>query len=737
MTPNGPEELMGGMDAYIPDFDAAAEPLPAEEQQTEPALPWDLYHSIGEDEMNLIGMQVEQDLLNASGDHSIRVAKMARYYEMFRKVSEPTEPGEEAASTIRVPLIQWSVFQQASEEHHALFGEGARVKCDPANDETGNDIAKMTGVFMGSLLLMQMGFSKKAMELLIYRAIFGRAYASRAWKKVEESYIDDQGNQQQESYYDGPELAPLWNGDVMRPTGNHRKSIHEFEWVAVRRRYSVKALLQAEQRGEFHGVTEHLEDLYRVAGTANDAWDANELKSIREEASGVQDPERGDPRGDVIVYEYYGSRNLPLEQGYVGDQDWKRRDLMSTEIVVHWVPSLSLAVGLHDLSRLYPRQLRKRPIWETALPFGDGYERQGLGELLWELENDLTANQRQFTDTVRMTSMGFGFHEPIAGLPQDFQIEPGHSHAVMNASGVKWVNPSVNFDGFMMKDQQVLTLAERIKGKSDFGTSSSPSQPNQPRTATGQTLLVQIGNVRVAVSMKHFSDDCSELMDDLWAMWVNMGDPAMTYRVLESDMLEGQMDRSGNGHAKLTPKERAGKYHFSFSFAPNEVEKQLRKVEAAETYERMMMNPLVATNPLAMWEVTNEFCKTRNITWFAAKVPKPPDPGLPKDPDAEWIMMLNGVEVKPSMAEDFTAHLIKHDMQYLRSRKEDKERDVQAMHFLETHIIETREMQAAAQHEQEVMGALMQQLGQVQGQQMAQANQPKESKPKENPNGQS
>jgi hypothetical protein len=208
-------------------------------------------------------------------------------------------------------------------------------------------------------------------------------------------------------------------------------------------------------------------------------------------------------------------------------------------------------------------------------------------------------------------------------------------------------------------------------------------------------------------------------------MWCNLGDPKTTFQILESDRLDGQLDRSGDGRAKLTGRERNGKYSFAFSFAPNEVERQLKKTESAENFQILASNPLIATNPLALWEVTKQFCDARGLTWFPSVVPKPPDPQIPKDPNAELAMMLNGMDVSPSPAEDFSDHLIKHQMQYLELRRKGRDSDADAIHRLETHIVKTQDMQAAAMQQQQVMGELMQQLGAMQGQQMAAQAKPK------------
>jgi hypothetical protein len=726
------------MDPYA-DLMTEEQPMPTpplEEPEQPQPLVSDLYPMLGTSEIEALAQWIDDALMHATGEHSKRVERYKRIYSAFRRIAEGVEPGDADKAQVRVPLITWSTFDQAAKEFHAMYGEGARIIGEPANAETQSKSAKLAGAFLSGLVMGEMRIIKPLFEFLLYRDLFGRAYAHRCWKRVEDVWINEQGQEETKVWYDGPGFETLWPGDVIYPVKRGAKSVQDHGWAAIRRTCTVSEAIRRQQRGEWHGVIENLNDFHNLAGRYDSLdWTPDEMRSIKEEADGVQPDSRQRTGGEFVYYELYCERSLPLPEFLekdepVVDTDYQRRELLPRRLAVSWVPGLRRIVGCHDLVQMYPRMRNRIPIWESAVPFGDGYERPGLGDLLMDFEDELTSNERQFTDAVRLASMGFGFYKNGALPSTGFTVEPGKMYPVDDPSNLKFQTVPVDFQAFTLKKQSTLELVERITQQTDFTMGRSPDRPTQPRTATGQSLLIQAGSVRINVSLIHFNEDLSELLQDIWQMWVCLGDSEKALKLTESDGLDNLID-SSDGRFKLTPDERDGAFTFKLRFAATDVDKAIQQQNALAAYQAGLQNPLIATNPAALWDLTKEFMEAFGQKWFAQRVPRPIDPGTPLDPATEWALMLQGQDVSPNPADDDQAHYIKHYEQYQRALQRDDEMDADAVYRLESHIRETMQQmmakaqmaQAQQQMQQIAMAASMMQPqpGQEQGGQNAPA----------------
>jgi hypothetical protein len=236
------------------------------------------------------------------------------------------------------------------------------------------------------------------------------------------------------------------------------------------------------------------------------------------------------------------------------------------------------------------------------------------------------------------------------------------------------------------------------------------SQPNAPKTATGQLALIEEGNIRAYLDSTILREDTENIVADFWQMdcdLVPKMEPGLFFRVTE-EQADGLFDVRQGG-AYMTAKEFAGRYDFRLKFATSIWARSAKKQEILQFGSFAMQNPLVAQNPLAMWELTNRIAREFNVTDFSTLVPRPPALDRPKDPEEEWTEILEGETIMPNPQDNDQLHLVKHHLQ-LETERKDPDRNVQAIGMLVQHVLETQKQVRAKQLMAALTSQIMQQL---------------------------
>jgi hypothetical protein len=102
-----------------------------------------------------------------------------------------------------------------------------------------------------------------------------------------------------------------------------------------------------------------------------------------------------------------------------------------------------------------------------------------------------------------------------------------------------------------------------------------------------------------------------------------------------------------------------------------------------------MQNPIVATNPKALWCLLNRIWEAFGEDGFHDIIPEPPDVERPKTPKEEWAMMLDYEVVNVSPLDDDQAHIIDHRRRLEDEINEPKERqDPKVQHLAFAHIVQ-------------------------------------------------
>jgi len=547
----------------------------------------------------------------------------------------------------------------------------------------------------------------KSMELLnpflvfIFRSVlFGRAIAYSPWER--ETYRTPNG---EEVGYEGPGFDPCWPDDVVVPAENV-KNIQEFSFVLRKYRATPQDLLNGEREGRNFGVQGNFQKIVDLAseGPSREPR-GEEVQSEKDLAEGVTYQTGAPSKNTVIVWEWFGKWRLPLKGADdPPENDVTRREIDETELVVRYLPDANLVIGVQDLMELYPNMKDRRPFSEAAMVKDGSYWCPGFGELLESIEDESSANHNLFTEAGQLSVGPVIFYRPSSGFnPKVFRYEPGQAIPTEDPAGVNIVAMKTDLQYSILKDQAMNAMAERVVGQSDPTLGRSSEVPNAPRTAAGQIALMQKGDIRASLDTLILREEMRKIINRFWQLDSYFSPPSKFFRVTEEDA--GGLFEVRNGGATITQKERAGRYDFDVKFATSIWSREAKKQQQLWLYQLDLQNPLIATNPRALWVTTNAAHKALGDDNFADIMPEPADLEQSKPPKQEWAMMLQGdvVEVNPLDNDDF--HTIDH-MRRAADSQVDPERDDDALQRMAAHIVDHQQQK----QQKMLMQALVQKL---------------------------
>jgi hypothetical protein len=632
-------------------------------------------------ELDRIGNRVETDYRADIADHNRRIDRWRGYYRRWRGLVDSPNEGEETASNLPVPYTRWNCMTKWAKEMDSLFGDDAEivaVPVGPSNYKRDQKISK----YMSWRVFNSMKLTKRFCEFVLRKIIFGRSVAYSPWKRdtfvvpptedteqaVKKGYLKD-SEEDDGGYrvvdYEGPDFDPLWPDDFIVPAEEVR-SLHEFSHVIRRYRVTPEQLLQGEEEGRYQNITKNWKTIVALAQHGSQReYDGEEIKREKDEAEGVM-YERPMSSGEwLMVIEWYG-RWRPLKRGPRGgmpsasEWDFDKREMHQQDFVVRFLWDLRLVIGCQSLAELYPLKKDRRPFVESAMMADGTYWSPGLPELLCDLEDDLKANHNQATEAGQLAmNPPLGF-KPASGFdPQTFRVEPGLAIPLNDPKNdIFQFQIKADMSIAQWKEQVLLAYGERLTGMSDMHLGRQSDRPNAPRTGVQTQQLLEEGNVRISLDTKVLREDMSAVLGHFWDLEYMFSGPQIFFRVTEEDA-DG-MFAVNNGGAMLTLEDRDGRYDFRLQFANSVYSREAKKEQSLARYQLDLQNPLIMSNPLALWEVTNKAHEALGDPNFADLVPRPPQPDIPVDPKTEWVNLLHGEDVQVNPQDNDQLHLIRH-----------------------------------------------------------------------------
>lgn len=657
-----------------------------------------------EEEMERLWNRLDEDLSTSEQDHQQRLNRWTQYLKSWRR-KQPETDIDITKSMVerprqRVPLIKWSTQTKLAHDLNGMFGEDAHIVAAPEGDSDVKT-AQRVGKYMEHLVLRKMKIVNPFTVFSFRKTLLGKAFAYVPWE-TQRATIRGADT----LIYEGPRIVPCRPEDVLTPAGEDVDSLHDLSWFATRTTTTPQKLLEGERAGRYFGITDNWEDILRAAQdqrTRNRDDEANDFKELLDQQEGVNPLNMGSGGELIRIVEWYGHWRLPKSLATSPElSSIVEREMDQTELVVRAIPALQLIIGVIRLSDLYPGMVRRRPFVEASLVKDGSYWSEGVGEMLYDLEIALSRNQNIFTRAMQFSIGPVLFADPASGFGgKGFEYEPFMVYPTTQPDKVNQMRLQTDLNGPVMQQQSFIGYAERISGQTDQTMGRSMNQPNAPRTASGQIALIEQGNIRLSLDIRAMKEDTNAFLNHVWDLDSSMSDGDTFFRVTEQDAEQ----LFGGGKGKITMREREERYDFDIKFATSIWQKEAKKQEAIALYQLDLQNPLIASNPRALWASTEKVHRLMGDEGFSSVVPEPPASDVPKNPREEWTLCLQGEEVHVNPNDNDDLHLIDH---YSRLRKEQakQDRDEDAIQRMVEHVTEQQ-----TQRQQKMMAqALAQKL---------------------------
>jgi hypothetical protein len=652
-----------------------------------------------DEEKNRLIQRIETDFSDASQNTHRWRERCRSWMQKWENRVNATRAGDEGKPNHTVPMIQWQTFNKLARDMQSLLGDDAEITGRAVGPSDAGKVRKV-GRYMTHLVFDQMEMVNPLCIFEFRRILFGHAVAHRPWYRREFDTLV-RGKVRRVCDYEGPGFFPCEPDDIVVPAERGVTCIQDFSFVGHRRRVTVDELLRGE--GTLYQGTSDPEFLARAiahsktSGTNSD-WstlDQNQVRDERERSEGIDydSPSQGN-RG-LWLWDWYGNwRPLKKAGGDAETDDLEKRLSYEADWKISFIPGMREIVGCVDLLDLYPKMRRRRPFVESTLIKDGTYRPKGFGALLEDLEDDATANSRLFAAAGELSVWPIVFFEPGSGFqPSVFKLEPGLAIPTSNAKGVEVVSINPNLEFGIARQQDIITNSERVTGITDQSMGRALSQPNAPRTASGQIALLEQGNVRAWLDATVLKEDMERIIGDFWDMECDLSSksgPGQFFRVTE-EQADGLFDIAKGG-AFMTPKEFGGRMDFKLKFATSVYAREAQKAQILQFCQVAFTSPLVMTNPVAMWSLLNRLARTFGIDDFDSIVPRPPEADLPLTPDQEWTKMLEGESVEVNPADHDQWHIAQHEKQIDQERQEEGyDRDDQAINLGITHLLKHKE----------------------------------------------
>lgn len=663
--------------------------------------------------MQRLASKVQTDYRAALSDHNRRINRWKEYYRRWRGTADIPLQGEETASNVPVPFIRWNIFTKWAKEMDSLFGDDAEIVAIPVGPSDYRKDKKISR-YMTWRVFNSMKLLNPFCEFVLRKLTFGKSVAYSPWKR---ETFEVAGKDI--VYYDGPGFEPLWPDDFIVPA-EEVKTLHEFSFVIRRYKTTPDDLLDGESKGRYQNITKNWKTILNLAqhGTQRQ-YEGEEIKLEKDEAEGVM-YQRPLSSGEwVTVLEWYGKWR-PLKKGKkdAGEWDFDRREMKQKEFVVRYLWDLNIVIGIQSLEELYPTMRNRRPFVESSMCKDGTYWSPGMAEMLIDLEDELRVNHNLSTESAQFAATPMFGYRPAAGVTADtFKAEPGLFIPLDNpTSDIRELTITANLEAATWKEQVVIGYGEKLTGLSDMQLGRQPDRPNAPRTAAQTHMLLEEGNVRIALDTKVLQEDMAGVLAHFWELEYMFTPEQTFFRVTEEDA-DGLFP-TNNGASVIESKDRDGRYDFRLKFANSVWSKEMKKEQALARYQIDMQNPLIVSNPRALWQVTCDAHTALGDPNFADLVSEPPAPDISIDPREEWVRMEQGEAVHVNPMDNDQLHMIRHYRDFQDSQT-DPDRDPQSVEALKAHY-----MQHIAQLQQKkLQQAIIEQAVAHIGQQMA-AGQP-------------
>lgn len=669
--------------------------------------------SLSKRELGRLADQIDTDHFGAISDHNIRMERFRRYYQRSRGRVDPPAAGEEDDPNFRVPITQWQLQSKLAKSMASLFGAEAEVNAKPIGPDDQRRVRKVSR-FMTWRLFNSMKIVSPATTFECRVILNGRAHAYAPWQRDTYWAPLKGGSEKEITCYEGPGFFPLWADDFIVPAED-AVTLHDFSFVMRRFRPTPNELLRGEDAGRYQGIQDNWTQLCDQAYSRlrRDMRGGDEMKREKDLSEGVN-YESGLSAGPSLqVHQWYGKwRQLRgRKDASATNYDFRRR--FESELVISYIPELHQIISVQDLAAMYPRMKNRRPFVESSLMKEGSYWGPGFGEVLEDVEAELTVNHSLGGKAGAFSVGPIILYTPASGFdPEDFEYKPGMAIATDNPQGVRVVELKADLSYPIANQQDLIAISERLTGVTDQNIGRTQSTPNAPRTARQTLALLEEGDVRASLDLSVLREDWGLILQHCWHLEQMYGSERTFFRVTEED--SGGLFDTARGGAFLGDDDREEDYDFDLKFATTAWSKETNKQNQLSLYQLDLQNPLVVQNPRALWLVLDKIHRAFGDDRFSDSIPEPPDIGLPVKPSEEWTRILQGEQVHVNPMDNDQLHMLDHNKR-LAEAQQDPKHDPDAYNAMVRHFREHMQQMRQKQLMQALTQKLVESLGSGQG----------------------
>lgn len=694
---------------------------------------------LSEAEDKRIVARLDQNYGSSINDHEERLARCREQTKQWReKAGLPG--GEEGKSNFRVPITLALCFAKHAREVDALFGPNAGVGAQergPSDRVT----AQRVSIFMKWAVFEQMRALQPIALWALRRLQHGRSFAYVPWRKKTYSKYA-KGKSERVVYAEGPEIIPLDNDEIMLPANlQGGASVQTTEWVfRIYDTTPAQMLVDAAENDSYDQdiLDENWEKIVRYARqqpTRDDQKDGSKIES--EKAEGVERESSSGIVETLRVHECYLRWRMPAEEDRSNrhrlafnsetgeyedegetdtdertlrdrggndfdtarvrdpntfrDLDNVMREKVQTDLIIRYIPGMKLIVGVQRGDEIYADTPIKRPIMEMALLNDGQYWCMGLIELSEEIEKEMTVLANR---TIEAALFSIGppiFYGP--GVGEKFanrKYEPFDLIACVDPTQVKQLQISPNLEPFAQLWLMFQSIYEQLTGITNLAMGRGMDQPNAPRTLGGQRLVMGAGDVRLALDMRMLAEDLRRFLDWVWSLWTMFGSEETFFRVAEGDMTKGIFEHTEmtGDWAPLGQREREGHYDFTMEFADDMQIREGKKQEMIGLAQVLLSIPMVQQDPVAQYRIGQMVCEVFGRD-FSEMASQPPPADMPKTPEQEMTMALEGQEIHVHPLDNDASHVADHESRITKMMNAPpEEQDHDALLAMAGHIQE-------------------------------------------------
>lgn len=359
-------------------------------------------------------------------------------------------------------------------------------------------------------------------------------------------------------------------------------------------------------------------------------WTTSNLRRKGEELLGINQ-ELKDTSNYITLLEFYGE--------FLNEKKDKVQEIVA---IVH--PTSK------TLCKAFVNPLPFRPFVKfTPLPVENQTYGVSIPEKLKYLQAELNTihNQRRDSESKRICMPGF--YDPGSDFdPTQFVLEPNGMYPIRGGSSAIYFPPFQDAPASLFQEETLIfRYAEQLTGASE------PMQGVQASgdvTATEFAGVLGRSNVRFDLIYKRYETAFKELVQMLVLLDRQFMPDRKEYRVVGSD---GRFKWES-----LKRQEMSGRLDLLISGRSVANEMQERQM-AVTKYQFAMSNPLIVSNPSALYENTKEVFERLGTKDIDRKVPVPPQ-AKARTPVEEHELMYRGKMVYPDPREDAQMHLAEH-----------------------------------------------------------------------------